>query len=45
MIAKCSRNINRHKNKNLTRGGSHKLANLQLLHAVCHDKKVLKETL
>lgn len=23
----------------IARGGSHKIANLQLLHAVCHDKK------
>lgn len=25
--------------KLIARGGSHKITNLQLLHAVCHDKK------
>jgi RNA-directed DNA polymerase len=26
----------------ISRGGSHKITNLQLLHAVCHDKKDIK---
>jgi RNA-directed DNA polymerase len=29
----------------IARGGSHKIANLQLLHAVCHDKKIENDSL
>lgn len=30
--------------KPIARGGSHKITNLQLLHTVCHDRKISKYT-